>query len=284
MIFVKRDLSAVDKELLKRAKEASDALAAIVDPKERMEFIKANSRVWSAFRSALGAMSFGKCWYSEAAEVVSRYDVDHFRPKGQARISRTTTSDGYSWLAFDPSNYVLAGQLCNQSNREYSDAAVGKANWFPLQDPEKAATLKKPSHSSELPVLLDPTDPDAPTVLEFGEDGSVSARSDLDADFREMIEWSIELLGIRQTALNGARAERWRVVHFQARQFKRIAAVAPVDRTEREAAAMKELAAELRGMASCKSPFAAMTRDALRAQQLDRLIRQEELEGLEPAA
>lgn len=284
MIFVNRDLSKVDAGVLADAKSAAEALAKITDPAARKEFIRQNGHVWTAFRPALGEMSFGKCWYSEAAEVVSRYDIDHFRPKGKARISKTETSGGYSWLAFDPENYVLAGELCNQANREYSDTTVGKANWFPLQDPTKAATLEKPDHSAECPVLLDPTDPEAPTLLDFGEDGSVNARSDLDDAFRETVEWSIDLLGIRQTALNGARAERWRKVNSAARKFKMIAAVAPVERTPRETLMMRELAAELQEMASCRSEFAGMARAALRAQQLDRFVRQEELEGLELAA
>ncbi|TAJ64226.1 hypothetical protein [Brevundimonas sp.] len=283
MIFVHRDLSKVDAGVIAAAKKAQEELAKITDPKARKAFIDANGSVWTAFRPFLREMSHGKCWYSEAKEVVSRYDVDHFRPKGAARISETETSGGYSWLAFSPENYVLAGELCNQANREFSDVTVGKANWFPLQDPSKAATLDSPDYAAEAPVLLDPTDQEAPTLLEFGEDGAVHPRGDLNEDFKHIVEWAIRLLGIRQTALNDARRALWLHCHQLARQYKRTASKPALRRTPEEVETMREMASEFVQLTSCTAPFSATARTALRAERLDHFIRYDEMD-IEAAA
>lgn len=272
MIFIKRDFSKVDPAILLEAEKAAAALGQIADANERKAFIAANGEIWAAFRPALIAMSHGKCWYSEASEAVSRYDVDHFRPKGRARISAKQTSDGYSWLAFDPNNYVLAAQLCNQANREYSDDTVGKANWFPLFDPSKAASLDKPDHGAEAPILLDPTNSEAPALLEFDEYGAVQPRSDLHPDYHEQIEWAIKLLGIRQTKLNDARRRHRRRTQIDIRNYKRIFLKPPHLRTQDDIDTMKSIAEMLLEAGSANAPFSALTRSLLMAEGLPHFI------------
>ncbi|WP_217578089.1 hypothetical protein [Mesorhizobium sp. GbtcB19] len=272
MIFVKRDLSKVDPNVMAAAVAASAALDAIIDPTDRRTFIDSNQAVWTAFRSALLQMSHRKCWYSESFEAVSRYDVDHFRPKGKARISREETSEGYSWLAFDPSNFVLAGQLCNQANREYSDITVGKANWFPLYDPSKAATLANRDYSEEAPILLDPTDKQAPALLEFNEDGTVQPNSSLAPDYQSQINWAIELLGIRQTQLNDARRQHRTTCRVLVRIYKGIFRKPPHARTDEERENLKNIAEELLALGSAKSQFSAMTRALLLAEGLPQFV------------
>lgn len=47
-------------------------------------------------------MSYGKCWYSEAKDAGANFDVDHFRPKAEAkRAENLVDVEGYAWLAFD---------------------------------------------------------------------------------------------------------------------------------------------------------------------------------------
>src|SRR4029434_1678748 len=43
-------------------------------------------------------MSYGKCWYSESLDPQSFFDVDHYRPKLEARRSNDVTYPGYEWL------------------------------------------------------------------------------------------------------------------------------------------------------------------------------------------
>lgn len=276
MIFVKRDLTKVDPSVLTAATAASEALDAIDDPEERRAFIEAHRAVWTAFRPALREMSYRKCWYSEAFEAVSRYDVDHFRPKGSARVSRTETTDGYSWLAFEPSNFVLAGQLCNQANREYSDATVGKANWFPLYDPTSAATLANRDCGAESPILLDPTNPDTPCLLEFNEDGTVQPNDTFTADYKEQINWAIELLGIRQTQLNDARRQHRATCRAFIRVYKGIFRKAPSARTQEEKDSLTTIAEQLMEFGSAKAQFSATARALLLAEGLSQFVSHDE--------
>jgi hypothetical protein len=277
MIYVKRDFTKVDANVLAAAAAATAVLDAITDEAERKAFIKANSGVWTAFRPALREMSHGKCWYSEAFEAVSRYDVDHFRPKGKAKISQTETSDGYSWLAFDPNNYVLAGALCNQANREYAEATVGKANWFPLYDTTKAATLAARDISSEQPILLDPTVKESADLLEFNEAGEVHPNSSLEADYQKQVDWAINLLGIRQSQLNDAR--RLHVLPYRRliETYKDIARKAPSARTVGEQKSLKGIAEDLIEASRSKSPFSATIRALLQAEGLPQFIVRDEL-------
>lgn len=80
-------------------------------------------------------MSYGKCWYSEAKDAGANFDVDHFRPKAEAkRTEDLVDADGYAWLAFDWENFRLSAQNCNRLNTDESGNTVGKGSWFPLLD------------------------------------------------------------------------------------------------------------------------------------------------------
>lgn len=276
MIFVNRDLSKVDPAIMAAAEDARTALEGIVDVGERRDFINKNYTVWTDFRPALLEMSHRKCWYSEAYEAVSRYDVDHYRPKGKARISEEETSGGYSWLAFDPTNYVLAGELCNQANREYSDSTVGKANWFPLHDPNQAASLLSRDVGLEDPILLDPTNRDSPALLEFNEDGTVQANSQLTPEYQKRVDWAITLLGIRQTQLNDARRIHRSTIQLLVRIYKGIFRKPPNLRTDEERTSMMDIGTMLLEVGSSRAPFSAMIRALLLAEGLPQFVTYDE--------
>ena len=113
MIYVKRDAALIPQDLLDRAIEAQHALEAL-PPAERETFIKSKAAIWRAFKACLSQMSYGKCWYSESPEVQSFLDVDHYRPKLEARRSDTESDSGYEWLAFSWENFRLAAQRSNR--------------------------------------------------------------------------------------------------------------------------------------------------------------------------
>ncbi len=69
------------------------------------------------------ALSGGKCWFSEVRELYSHYDVEHFRPKKEAKGLDGADRDGYWWLAFDYMNFRVCGYVGNRK----------KGGWFPLQ-------------------------------------------------------------------------------------------------------------------------------------------------------
>lgn len=277
MIYIHRDWEAIPREIRDNLEAAALALDAITDIDERKAFIAQNTDKWAAVRAYLCEMSNGKCWYSEAREKVSRYQVDHFRPHGRAKQAPKNYSEGYSWLAFELDNFRLAGMLCNTANREYAEGTTGKSDWFPLADPTKRACLASPDHSKETPVLLDPTDPDDPCKLAFSDDGNVAADSDLAPEVREHVELSITYLGLRQSQLNGARRTTWRRCLKKIKQYSRIAKKKKGERTADESQLLLEFREELLGMSRASSEFAAVARSCLKANRLPQFVVSDEL-------
>jgi hypothetical protein len=280
MIYIHRDWAVVPDEVKAELKSAAADLDAIDEPDKRKEYIEKHQAKWSTVREYLSGMSANKCWYSEARESVSRYEVDHFRPHGRAKQAVKTFADGYSWLAFDLDNFRLAGMLCNRVNKEYSEESVGKGDWFPLGDPATRATFQNRSTHRETPVLLDPADPDDPSKLWFNEDGNVVPDPGLEESEKLQIEAAIGYLGLRQSFLNHQRA---RVLNRCRRTIKRYKAVQKVpkgQRTQRDTENMNEARNELLAMSSPTGEFAAAVRCFLIANGLKGIVVRDELKPL----
>lgn len=284
MIYVHRNWEAVPDEIKAALHAAAAALDTIADPQERKAFIDANREKWSAMRDYLSYMSHGKCWYSEAKESVSRYQVDHFRPHGRAKQAARQYGEGYSWLAFDIGNFRLAGMLCNTVNQEYSEESVGKGDWFPLADPACRASLQNRDIGKETPLLLDPADPDDPYKLWFDEDGNVTADAEISATQKAAVEKAILCLGLRQSRLNGRRRAVLRRASRAASRYKDVHRVPSGERTSRDMTVLSDARAELLAMSAPSAEFAAAVRCLLVAYGLRHLVRTDELAPLAMAA
>lgn len=277
MIYIHRDWSQVPEEVKAALKKAADELDAIADPEARKTYIKDHSTAWTAVRDFLSGMSNKKCWYSEARESVSRYQVDHFRPHGRSKQAAKTYEEGYSWLAFDLDNFRLAGMLCNTVNMEYSEASVGKGDWFPLVDATKRATLQSRNLTGESPILLDPMDPEDPAKLWFNEDGNVVPDPYLDDEIQKVIITAIDCLGLRQSMLNGQRRRVIRRATRAIHRYKDVSKIPKGNRTENDNKNIGEAEAELLAMSSPSGEFAAAVRCCLIANGLRNLVVQDEL-------
>lgn len=130
---------------------------------ERNALIDANSAHWGALKAWLLALSGGKCWFSEVRELYSHYDVEHYRPKKEAKALDGTERDGYWWLAFDYMNFRVCGNVGNRK----------KGGWFPLQTGSLCSTYAAPCEESETRYLLDPIDDDDVSLVAFDEEGRV---------------------------------------------------------------------------------------------------------------
>ena len=91
--------------------------------KERNELVDKRSDHWGKLKPWLLALSGGKCWFTEARDIASHLDVEHFRPKKATRNIKGPERDGYWWLAFDYTNFRIAGTVPNRK----------KGAWFPLR-------------------------------------------------------------------------------------------------------------------------------------------------------
>ena len=113
MILVRRDTGLIPKKVLDVAARAQSKLEAL-PPDQRSEFIKKKSHIWRAFGRYLAQMSFKKCWYSEALDLHSFHDIDHFRPKLEAKRADGTVGPGYDWLAFSWQNFRYSATCANR--------------------------------------------------------------------------------------------------------------------------------------------------------------------------
>ena len=130
---------------------------------ERNALIDANREHWGSLKEWLSALSGGKCWFSEVRELYSHYDVEHFRPKKEAKALDGIKRDGYWWLAFDYMNFRICGNVGNRK----------KGGWLPLQQGSLCSSFNNPCEDSESRYLLDPIDDDDVSLIAFDEEGKV---------------------------------------------------------------------------------------------------------------
>jgi hypothetical protein len=117
-----------------RAKALNEKLKNAKNPKERSAIIDKNP-IWNELIVPLSKLSNQKCWYSEAKDVMSDRDVDHFRPKNKALNDDKSARDGYWWLTYDWENYRFSSIYCNRLRDDKFDETKGvggKGCYFPL--------------------------------------------------------------------------------------------------------------------------------------------------------
>ncbi len=205
MIYVRRDSTAIPEKVLKVAERTQQKLEAL-PKKERARFIKKKSHVWRVFARYLAKMSYGKCWYSESPEVQSFLDVDHYRPKIEAKRSDIETDDGYGWLAFSWENFRLSAQRSNRvSTNEDTEAIEGKSSWFPLMEGSPKACWDNRCVNDERPVLLDPVIRKDVDLIDVGADGRMCASRVCVGSARLRVQRSRELYGLDLPKLVSAR-------------------------------------------------------------------------------
>jgi hypothetical protein len=175
-----------------------------------------NNPIWQELFIPLSNLSRGKCWYSEALEVMSDRDVDHFRPKNEAKnineIHRAD-EDGYWWLAYDYENYRFSSQYSNQRRKHKFDKKKetgGKGVYFPLFAGSPVAK-NKPTCFDEHIMLLDPCDEDDPPLLTFNSKGEAipNASAVLDPNEGIRVEISVKLYNLDQATLVELRERVW---------------------------------------------------------------------------
>jgi len=127
----------------------NDVINNAISPSDR-------GQVWRNLKDKLSDVSHKKCWYCEIIQERSDNAVDHFRPKSM-----------YPWLAFDKRNLHFACTYCNSKRRNPDTGETeGKGNLFPLLDESRRAT-NPGEETREVPLLLNPTEPNDPGLLDF---------------------------------------------------------------------------------------------------------------------
>ncbi len=153
------------------------------DMATRKAIIDKNQHLWGELKDWLLSLSDQKCWFSEAKDCFSHWDVEHFRPKKSAKDQDGNEYDGYWWLAFDWQNFRICG---NAGNRK-------KGTYFPLQSEVNRVGTPTADLRSENPLLLDPIDPEDPALLFFDSTGRAIPAPGVTSDWdKKRVEQSIK--------------------------------------------------------------------------------------------
>ena len=185
MIYINIEGQAPPAGWLRKAEAVKQELEQAATLEERRNIIEKNRNLWGELKEWLLGFSHNKCWYTEARNDSSHYEVEHFRPKKWADNS----FEGYWWLAFEWTNYRICG---NAPNRK-------KGAFFPLQsDSRRASSTHRHFVDDELNTLLDPTDPADPLLLSFVDGGICKVDSRYDGWEKERATASIERYGLNR--------------------------------------------------------------------------------------
>lgn len=157
--------------------------------------------VWRDLKDNLAKLSHEKCWYCETKILRSDNAVDHFRPKNRV-FDASRPHNGYTWLAFEVSNFRYSCTWCNSHRKDQEHGTSGgKADRFPLIDESKRVYVAGPT-DGESPVLLDPIDPEDYELLTFDEAGQPLARYREEDDVRKLrAEESIKIYHLHEKGL-----------------------------------------------------------------------------------
>jgi hypothetical protein len=245
---------APDTAWLAHAQTLVQQLVAAPDNAARAALIDANRAFWGRLREWLLRLSYDKCWYSEARDLFSVPEVEHYRPKTRCKRSmRGGTADGYWWLAFDWTNYRLCGKVGNSK----------KGDFFPLAKDSPVAAYNGISVLNEIPILLDPACPGDPDLLSFNEDGACVPHADADQFTQLRVTTTTTRLNLNQGRIRKARqriwARCWQIIgdcRTLVEQLDR--APGPADRER-----LNQKKDELRRMVRPESEFSAIAKDCL---------------------
>jgi len=194
---------------------------------ERNQLIDNRSAHWGRLKPWLLKLSDGKCWFTEARDIASHLDVEHFRPKKAACNVKGPKRDGYWWLAFDFMNFRIAGTVPNRK----------KGAWFPLRYGSPCSSFIKRCEGDEIAHFLDPTNAHDVTLLAFDEEGkAIPAPGVSRWDFVRVRRTVDRLKLIEHKALDEERRKVWQRVTTHIGNYERALAEARYSNAARERA------------------------------------------------
>lgn len=187
------------------------ALTASGQITDRNDLIDRNSAHWGKLKPWLLTLSEGKCWFSETRDLYSHYDVEHFRPKKEAKAVKGTKRDAYWWLAFDYTNFRVCGNVGNRK----------KGGWFPLRYDSQYSRFTRRCEGDEIPHFLDPANAHDVTLLAFDDEGKAVPAPGISRWDRVRVFRTVERLKLTEhNALTEERRKVWQKVTTQISIYK----------------------------------------------------------------
>lgn len=185
---------------------------------DKSEELKKIGNKWRAFKPNFDRVFGEKCWYSEVPLIGTDFDVDHFRPKGDVKVSEkryacrqkngnTQNHGGYWWLAFEAKNYRYS---CIEANRPRGEG--GKHDYFPLMDETTRVwtPCNLAEHANETAKLLDPCSAEDVTLLSYVQyPGAATSRysDETHPDEHARVSESAKRYNLNSKTIKGARSE-----------------------------------------------------------------------------
>lgn len=242
MRYIDLESDKPDAEWLKKSDELTKQLIELHekgDIEARNQLIEDNSKHWGEIKQWLLGLSHNKCWFSEARDVFSHMDVEHFRPKLEAKELDGTPRDGYWWLAFDYRNYRVCGNVGNRK----------KGGWFPLQEGSVVSTYDNQCEESEIPYFLDPTDADDVNLIAFDEEGkAIPTPGITEWEVQRVVETIKRLKLNEHEALSQERRKVWQCMVREIENYKRFKSRCEAGRNPAAKQMAKEHASKIRQM------------------------------------
>jgi len=231
---------------------------------ERNALIDANSAHWGALKEWMLALSAEKCWFSEVRELYSHYEVEHFRPKKEAKALDGNVRDGYWWLAFDYMNFRVCGNVGNRK----------KGGWFPLKDGSLHSSFAAPCEESETRYLLDPVDEDDVALIAFDEEGKVIPMPGSSVWEQERVNATVKRLKLNEhVPLAEARRKIWQQIDKLINDFNKHKARCSAGNNPAAKAKLTEVRARIREMTHPTAELSAVARWCLLVRHDERLSR-----------
>jgi hypothetical protein len=242
------------KEWLEKAASLTCQLIKAPNKAARDKIIDANSQVWGEIKEWLETFSYGKCWFSEARDTFSHWQVEHFRPKKEAK---EPDRDGYWWRAFDYLNYRLCGNVGNAK----------KGSYFPLRPQSMAASCPEDNCDDEAPLLIDPTVAADVMLLTFANGGRAVPAVPIEQDpwHYERAKVSIERYKLNDhPPLLRARASIWNACQVDFKELKALLVDQAKHHSPTRAERIRSIAGRLIKRGQPGSEFSSVARAFLR--------------------
>lgn len=193
------DPEDLDEQWLEKTASLLQQLKNSPDKQARDQIIDDNRKVYRELKGWLLERSHQKCWFSEAKDCFSHWDVEHFRPKKVAKDEDGTEHEGYWWLSFDWSNLRICGNVGNRK----------KGTFFPLRRNCRRCDLDDDIRN-EIPKLLDPVDEHDPTLLSFDLEGQAIPAANVSNEWeRERVKYSVNRFNLDFPQLTNRRKVYW---------------------------------------------------------------------------
>jgi hypothetical protein len=234
-------------EWLTKAEALTAELKAAADKTARDKIIDQNAAIWGEIKEWLQSFSYGKCWFSEARDTYSHWQVEHFRPKKEAK---DPDRDGYWWRAFDYLNYRLCGGVGNAK----------KGSYFPLRAGTTVARGPDDDCEDEAPLLIDPTVASDVILLSFAE-GGIAVPSESDGWPRERAEESIKRYKLNaHPPLTRARADVWNQCHKDVTELEILMAKHKLKESATNKEKIRQIVIRLKDRTAKTAPFSSVAR------------------------